>query len=69
MKLGKVMWFSRKKGYGFIHGEDGKSYFVHLNNIIMDGIVKLVPGENVNFEVAELDDNRQEAINVSSLDA
>ena len=40
-----------------------------MNNIIMDGIVKLVPGENVNFEVAELDDNRQEAINVSSLDA
>lgn len=69
MKLGKVMWFSRKKGFGFIKSEDGEEYFVHVNNIIMDGITKLVPGENVNFEIAELDNNRREAINVSSLDA
>ena len=26
---GKVEWYDRKKGYGFIDAEDGRRYFVH----------------------------------------
>lgn len=30
---GKVKWFDTIKGYGFIAGEDGKDYFLHLRQI------------------------------------
>lgn len=34
MYRGKVEWFSREKGYGFIAGEDGEDIFVHRSGII-----------------------------------
>ena len=30
---GRVEWFNRRKGYGFIEGDDGKKYFVHLTQL------------------------------------
>src|SRR3989338_6066827 len=27
---GTVKFFNRRKGFGFIHGDDGKDYFVHF---------------------------------------
>lgn len=69
MKLGKVIWYSRKRRYGFIKGEDGVDYFVYAKSLLMDDKNWLHAGENVNFEVEESNSrNSPVAINVSSLD-
>ena len=33
---GKIKWYKREKGYGFIVGEDGKDYFVHYTALPQD---------------------------------
>ena len=33
MSTGKVKWFNAEKGYGFIRGEDGNSYFIHKSKL------------------------------------
>lgn len=48
---GKVKWFSAKRGYGFIAGEDGSDYFAHHSEIRMDGFRNLHRGQAVTFAV------------------
>lgn len=69
MQIGKVKWYNRKKGYGFIVGEDGVDYYFHVSNVVMDKFVGFSPNENVNFEIRSLGEGKQEAVSVSSLDA
>ena len=45
---GTVKWFSDKKGYGFITGEDGQEYYAHSSMLGTD--VFLNEGNAVNFE-------------------
>lgn len=33
---GKIKWYKREKGFGFIVGEDGKDYFVHYTALPQD---------------------------------
>jgi len=47
---GTVKFFNPKKGFGFITGEDGKDYFVHIT--ALDG-QKLFENDKVSFEVAQ----------------
>lgn len=51
MITGKVKWFDRKKGFGFIAGDDGVDVFVHYANIALDGYKTLNEGDAVVFEV------------------
>jgi len=50
---GTVKFFNNAKGFGFITGEDGKDYFVHITNI-SDGL-ELRDDMPVSFEVTDGD--------------
>lgn len=48
---GKVKWFSKEKGYGFIEREDGPDVFVHYSAISGSGYRNLEEGEIVTFDI------------------
>ncbi len=53
---GKVKWFSRVKGYGFITpdgDEEAKDVFVHYSAIRGDGFRNLTEGEAVEFSIED----------------
>lgn len=50
---GKVKWFNKEKGYGFIEREDGTDVFVHFSAIQEEGFKTLQEGEAVEFEVVD----------------
>lgn len=65
-KNGKVKWFNRIKGYGFIEpSEGGKEVFVHYSAINAEGYRNLYEGDRVVYE--EVDFGRgPQARNVDS---
>jgi len=57
---GKVKFFDRTKGFGFIAGEDDKEYFVHESGI-KEGQIE--ENDEVSFDVEE-GDRGPKAVNV-----
>jgi CspA family cold shock protein len=55
MVVGKVKWFSSRKGFGFIvpEGDQEKDVFVHYSSIAGNGYKSLLRGQTVRFEVAQ----------------
>jgi len=51
--LGKVKWFSKQKGYGFIEQENGEDVFVHFQSVVGEGFRTLEEGQNVEFDVIQ----------------
>ncbi len=50
---GKVKWFNKEKGYGFIEREGGADVFVHFSAIVQEGFKTLQEGDTVEFEIVE----------------
>lgn len=48
---GTVKWFNKTKGYGFIKGDDGKEYFVHVNDVPPGTLLK--DNDPVTFETVK----------------
>jgi len=63
---GKVKFFNRMKGFGFIAADDGKEYFVHETGL-KEG-VSLDENDSVTFDVEE-GDRGPKAVNVAKADA
>lgn len=53
MPSGKVKWFNKEKGYGFIEREGDTDVFVHYSAIEGDGFRTLVENECVEFEMIQ----------------
>lgn len=49
---GSCKWFNSEKGYGFILGEDGEEYFVHVSSL-PDKTESLMDSQKVTFEPEE----------------
>jgi len=54
---GTVKWFNRKKGFGFIKGEDEQDYFVHYTSLPKG--VFLNENDQVTFEPAQSERGNQ----------
>lgn len=50
---GKVKWFNKEKGFGFIEREDGNDVFVHFSAIQGEGFKSLEEGQAVSYDLSE----------------
>lgn len=50
---GTIKWYNPRKGYGFIHGEDGNDVFVHRSAIPTGTFLK--EEDKVEYEIEETD--------------
>jgi CspA family cold shock protein len=66
-QTGKVKWFSRRKGYGFIEREGADDVFVHFSGIQGEGYKNLFEDQTVTF-VIEDDSRGPQAVDVIALD-
>jgi CspA family cold shock protein len=52
MQKGKVKWFNKKKGIGFIFSDNNSNdIFIHYSNIIGDGYKVLEEDDEIIFEL------------------
>lgn len=52
MTEGKVKWYDRKKGYGFVVNDKGEDVFIHFTSFADPALRSLNEGDTVVFEMA-----------------
>ena len=53
MPTGKVKWFNKTKGFGFIAPDEGeKDIFVHISALEKSGLSDLADDQKVSFEIS-----------------
>lgn len=69
---GKVIWFSAKKGYGFLEwhkdGVKQDDMFVHFSDLSMQGFKTINANQKVSFELGANKNGDPKAVNVVLLD-
>lgn len=63
---GKVTHYFRRKGYGFIRGDDGNTYFIHRKNQSRE---YLAPGYLVRFKPFQNDRSDYNAGDITVIEA
>lgn len=67
---GRVKWFNKKKGYGFItlltNDEEDKDVFFHYSSIVSDNFKILFPGEYVSFDTITVE-NKVNCTNIRGI--
>ena len=54
MPTGKVKWFNKTKGFGFIENDEGgDDVFVHISAVQESGLGTLNDNDHINFEIVE----------------
>lgn len=69
MITGTVKWFNATKGFGFIQPDDGgKDAFVHISAVERSGLVHLIEGQKIEFElVADRRSGKMSAENLKAV--
>ncbi len=66
MPTGTVKWFNAQKGFGFIAPEDGgDDAFVHISAVEQANLPTLNEGQKVQYELAEGNNGKMAAQNLS----
>lgn len=65
-KVGTILWFDPKKGYGFIGQENNEpDLFVHFSDINIEGFKTLNKDQKVSYEIGTNKRGQPKAININ----